>query len=74
MCSPTPGSSPSRRSAPALLHAIWLIVTLDPDDPENCLQRFRANCTTGWIVFAGLVADGDSGQVLKAGVVLSGGQ
>ena len=27
----------------ALLHAIWLIVTLDPDDPENCLKRFRAN-------------------------------
>ena len=23
-----------------LLHAIWLIVTLDPDDPRNCLQRF----------------------------------
>ena len=40
-----------------LLHAIWLIVTLDPDDPQNCLQRFRANGTTGWIIFAGLVAD-----------------
>ena len=41
----------------ALLHAVWLIVTLDPDNPENCLKRFRANSTTGWIVFAGLVAD-----------------
>ena len=41
----------------ALLHAIWLIVTLDPDDPQNCLKRFRANSTTGWIIFAGLVAD-----------------
>jgi 4-hydroxybenzoate polyprenyltransferase len=40
-----------------LLHATWLIVTLDPDDPGNCLQRFRANSTTGWIIFAGLVAD-----------------
>ena len=41
----------------ALLHAMWLIVTLDPDDPQNCLQRFRANSVTGWIIFAGLIAD-----------------
>jgi 4-hydroxybenzoate polyprenyltransferase len=41
----------------ALLHAVWMIVTLDPDDPRNCLQRFRANTVTGWIVFAGLVTD-----------------
>ncbi len=40
-----------------LLHAVYLIATLNPDDPENCLKRFRANSTTGWIVFAGLVAD-----------------
>ncbi len=40
-----------------LLHAAYLIATLDPDDPANCLKRFRANSTTGWIVFAGLVAD-----------------
>jgi 4-hydroxybenzoate polyprenyltransferase len=40
-----------------LLHVVWLIVTLDPDSPANCLKRFRANSTTGWIVFAGLVAD-----------------
>jgi 4-hydroxybenzoate polyprenyltransferase len=41
----------------ALLHAIWLIVTLDPGDPQNCLKRFRANSTTGWIFFVGLVLD-----------------
>ncbi len=41
----------------ALLHAMWLIVTLVPDDPPNCLARFRANSITGWIIFAGLVAD-----------------
>jgi 4-hydroxybenzoate polyprenyltransferase len=41
----------------ALLHAAWMIVTLAPDDPQNCLQRFRANTVTGWIIFAGLVAD-----------------
>jgi 4-hydroxybenzoate polyprenyltransferase len=40
-----------------LLHAAYLIATLDPDDPGNCLKRFRANSTTGWIIFAGLVAD-----------------
>ena len=40
-----------------LLHALWLIATLDPDDPQNCLARFRANGTTGWIVFAGLILD-----------------
>ena len=41
----------------ALLHAAWLIATLDPDDPQNCLSRFRANTVTGWIIFAGLLAD-----------------
>jgi 4-hydroxybenzoate polyprenyltransferase len=42
----------------ALLHATWMIATLDPDDPQNCLRRFRANTVTGWILFAGLLADG----------------
>ena len=55
--SPMPGFSPSRRSAPGCSTRVSLIATLDPDDPENCLKRFRANSTTGWIVFAGLVAD-----------------
>jgi 4-hydroxybenzoate polyprenyltransferase len=41
----------------AMLHAIWLIASLRPDDPKNCLSRFRANSTTGWIIFAGLLAD-----------------
>ncbi len=41
----------------ALIHVIWMVVTLDPGDPASCLRRFRANSTTGWIVFAGLVAD-----------------
>jgi 4-hydroxybenzoate polyprenyltransferase len=45
-----------------LLHAIWLVVTLEPDDPRNCLTRFRANSTTGWIVFAGLVLDAVLGR------------
>jgi len=41
----------------AMLHAIWLIVSLNPDDPQNCLSRFRANSATGWIIFVGLLAD-----------------
>ena len=41
----------------AMLHVVWILVSLDPDDPMNCLRRFRANSTTGWIIFAGLVAD-----------------
>jgi 4-hydroxybenzoate polyprenyltransferase len=40
-----------------MLHATWLIVTLDPEDSQNCLKRFRANSTTGWIIFLGLMAD-----------------
>jgi 4-hydroxybenzoate polyprenyltransferase len=27
------------------------------DNPDNCLARFRANRTTGWIIFAGLILD-----------------
>jgi len=42
----------------ALLHAAWMIVTLEPGDPQNCLERFRGNTVTGWIIFAGLLADG----------------
>jgi 4-hydroxybenzoate polyprenyltransferase len=41
----------------AMLHAIWLIASLRPEDPRNCLSRFRANSTTGWIIFVGLLAD-----------------
>ncbi len=35
----------------------WQVVTLDIDDADNCLRRFRANRDVGWVVFAGLVAD-----------------
>jgi 4-hydroxybenzoate polyprenyltransferase len=43
--------------AAALLQVGWMVATLDPDDTANCLARFRGNATTGWIIFAGLVAD-----------------
>ena len=40
-----------------LLTAIRMVTTLDPGDVRNCLERFRANSTIGWIVFAGLALD-----------------
>ncbi len=38
-------------------HLAWQIGTLDIADGSNCLARFRANGSAGWILFAGLVAD-----------------
>lgn len=38
-------------------HLGWQVVSLQINDPDNCLARFRANRTTGWIIFAGLVVD-----------------
>ena len=38
-------------------HLVWQILRLDIDDPDLCLDLFRANRWAGWILFAGLVAD-----------------
>ena len=38
-------------------HLIWQIVTLDIDDGQNCLDRFRSNHGFGAIVFFALVLD-----------------
>ncbi len=38
-------------------HLIWQIVTLDIDDSQNCLDRFRSNHGFGAIVFFALVLD-----------------
>jgi len=38
-------------------HMGWQIVRLDIDDGDRCLQLFRSNTQTGWLVFLGLVAD-----------------
>ncbi len=35
----------------------WQVATLDIDDPENCLQRFRSNRDFGLIVFAAILLD-----------------
>lgn len=36
--------------APATLHLAWQGATLDPDDPDNALARFRANRTAGLLL------------------------
>ncbi len=41
----------------AAVHMTWQIVTLDIDNAENCLERFRANRATGWIIFIALVLE-----------------
>jgi 4-hydroxybenzoate polyprenyltransferase len=43
--------------AAAGAHLFWQVATLDIDDPENCLRRFRANRDFGLIVFAAIVFD-----------------
>lgn len=36
---------------------IWQVATLNIDDPQNCLERFRSNNLFGAIVFLAFVAD-----------------
>jgi 4-hydroxybenzoate polyprenyltransferase len=38
-------------------HLIWQIATLDMDDGQNCLDRFRSNHLFGAIVFFALILD-----------------
>jgi 4-hydroxybenzoate polyprenyltransferase len=38
-------------------HLFWQVATLDIDDPENCLARFRSNRDFGAIVFAAILLD-----------------
>ena len=39
-------------------HLGWQVWRVDIDDPDLCLSLFRSNRDAGWILFAGLVADG----------------
>jgi 4-hydroxybenzoate polyprenyltransferase len=41
----------------ASTHLVWQIVTLDVDDPANCLQRFRSNRDFGWLIFFAMLTD-----------------
>jgi len=38
-------------------HLFWQVATLDIDDPDNCLNRFRSNRDFGLIVLAAIVLD-----------------
>jgi 4-hydroxybenzoate polyprenyltransferase len=38
-------------------HLFWQVATLNIDDPENCLARFRSNRDFGAIVFAAILLD-----------------
>jgi 4-hydroxybenzoate polyprenyltransferase len=38
-------------------HLIWQVATLDIDNAENCLERFRSNRDFGLIVFAAMLLD-----------------
>ncbi|MEZ5853586.1 MAG: 4-hydroxybenzoate octaprenyltransferase [Hyphomicrobiaceae bacterium] len=35
----------------------WQVATLDIDDPDNCLYRFKSNRVVGWVILAGLAGD-----------------
>jgi 4-hydroxybenzoate polyprenyltransferase len=39
------------------VHLVWQVATLDINDAENCLHRFRSNRDFGALVFASLLAD-----------------
>lgn len=41
---------------PVAAHFIWQITTLDIDDPDNCLARFRSNREAGLLVMIALLA------------------
>jgi len=46
---------------PAALHLCWQVATLDPDDPDNPLARFRSNRWTGALLAAGFFVVGNAG-------------
>jgi 4-hydroxybenzoate polyprenyltransferase len=41
----------------AAVQLVWQVKTLDIDDPENCLRRFRSNRDFGLMVFAAILID-----------------
>jgi len=47
--------------APAALHLLWQVVSLDPADPDNPLARFRSNRIAGALVAAASFIVGNAG-------------
>jgi 4-hydroxybenzoate polyprenyltransferase len=46
--------------AAVALHLTWQILTVDLDDPADCLAKFRSNRWIGWLLLIGIIA----GQLL----------
>lgn len=46
---------------PVALHLMWQVVTLDPDDPANPLDRFRSNRLAGALMAAACFVVGNAG-------------
>jgi 4-hydroxybenzoate polyprenyltransferase len=38
-------------------HFAWQVTSLDIDDADNCLRRFKANRWIGWLLLLGLLSD-----------------
>jgi len=49
--------------AGAAMHGAWQLSRLDINDPENCLEMFRANRNFGLIIFAGALLDSIVGGI-----------
>ncbi len=47
--------------AAVALHLTWQILTVELDDPADCLAKFRSNRWIGWILLVGIVA----GQLVR---------
>jgi 4-hydroxybenzoate polyprenyltransferase len=47
--------------AAVTLHLTWQILTVELDDPADCLAKFRSNRWIGWLLVIGIVA----GQLLR---------
>ncbi len=41
----------------AFAHLMWQILSLDSDDPRDCMQKFKSNMYFGWIIFCGILAE-----------------
>ncbi len=48
--------------APVALHLMWQVATLDPEDPENPLARFRSNRLAGALMAAACFVVGNAGS------------
>ena len=40
------------------LHCAWQSASVDPDDPADCLDKFKSNRLVGWLLLAGIVLAG----------------